>query len=258
MSTKQFISAEEHLAKLGVTVQQVQDFISANVDQPSFVFFELFNAGVTRPMISEITNISTTGIDEYFEAAGLESEKLDRTSMLTNHDLGPLEKLVDFNHNTGVLSNAALRDVVRSSVDSANRYDDSFKYVIGIEDADGIYDAEELGVGHLIDVPATSDSVESLFYGSLINMFRAIDETELEQINAFPDDGNTEDFQVLLVDALSETPDNVFWTEGQLAELVSTTAIKGINCMWNSSSAEAIDVVGVLDSVLIKYFDFTS
>lgn len=242
MSTKQFITAEDHLAKLDVTVQQAIDFIVVNVDQPDVIYSAAFDNGVTNAMLSEITNISKEVISDYFVSANFQPQKLDYTSMLANFDLGSLETLVDFNTNTGILSNSSLRETVSSSVAIPQTYALSFEAVISFQSNDGIYDASELGVGHLTDVVATSDNLESLFYGSLINMFRALDETELNQINAFPEDGNSEDFQTLLLQTLSETPETVSWTDEQLAELVSIKATDVIDELWSGNG-----FVGVLD-----------
>ncbi len=243
MSTKQFISAAEHLAKLGITEQQAYDFIMDNVDQPDVIYSAAFDFGVTNAMLSEITGFSTTVISNYFELANLQPQKLDYTSMLINFDLGDLETLVGFNNNTGILSNDSFRDTVRPLVDDTQIYDFSFESVIpNLQPNDGIYDASELGVGHLTDVAATSENLESLFYGSLINIFKALDETELNQINAFPNDGNSEDFQALLQQTLSETPETVSWTDEQLAELVSNEAVDVINELWSGN-----ELVGTLD-----------
>ncbi len=246
MSSKQFISAEAHLAKLGITVEQANDFILENVDNPKLLFSVARENGVTNSMLSEITNFSTSVISDYFVAADRDPIELDQTSALVNSDLGPLEALVDFNHNTGVLSNASLRETVQPLI-----VDDLYEFTFETLESlypfflsDGIYDAEELGVGHLTDVAATSDSLESLFYGSLINTFKALDETELNQINLFPDNGTSEDFQALLVESLDESPSSVIWTDEQLAELVTNEAAKNINEFWANDDNPAI---GILD-----------
>ncbi|MCB1984290.1 MAG: hypothetical protein H6936_16345 [Burkholderiales bacterium] len=242
MSRKQFISAEEHLAKLGLTVQQAFDFIAANVDKPEVIYSAAFDAGVTNSMLNEITNISTSTINDYFSAADLPFQKLDYTSMLINFDLGILETLVDFNNNTGILSNSALRETVKPLV--VDLYDDSFESVIPyLQPNDGVYDSDELGVGHLTNVPATSDNLESLFYGSLINIFKTLDQTELNQIQEFQNnDANQEDFQALLIESLSDAPENFTWSDEQLADLVSSEAAHVITTLWSG-----IEPVGILD-----------
>jgi len=243
MSTKQFISAEEHLAKLDVTEQQALDFILTNIDQPEKIYSAAFNNGVTNAMLSEITNFSTTVIGNYFEIAGFDSNELDQTSMLLNSDLGSLESLVDFNSNSGNLSNTSLSETVRSSLDNQNLIDFFFLEIFSFQTIDGIYDAEELGVGHLENVPATEESLESIFYGSLINMFSELDESELNLINKPSQNRNSEEFQMLLLDALDVSSLKGVRSDEELAQLVTAEAAKIIEAFFTGESI----LVGVLD-----------
>jgi len=244
MSRKQFISAEEHLAKLGVTVQQAFDFIVANVDKPEVIFSAARQYGVTNDMLSEITNATTIEIHDYFVNAGIDSIQLDWTSLLINSDLGSLEHLVDFNDNTGILSNASIREAVQPLIFLPDAYLFTWETIYDFAKNDGNYDAEELGVDHLIDVPATDESIESLFYGTLIKIFSALDQAELDEINVSREDGSSEEFQVLLLDALSESPSSTtVWTDEQLAELVTNEAVNVIDKFWTGE----IEFVGVLD-----------
>ncbi|GJL73758.1 MAG: hypothetical protein NMNS01_29570 [Nitrosomonas sp.] len=243
MSSKQFISAEEHLAKLGVTVQQAQDFINNNVGRPEIIFEAADQFGVTNNMLSEITNISINNVRDYFTVNGKDSNKLDRTSILINSDTSELEILIDFNNNSSFLSNAALGEAVLPLLFNVVIYGPTFGPIISLQSADGIYDAEELGVGHLGNIPATNESIESLFYGTLINIFTALDESELNQINTFPEDGDLKGFQALLINALSEPPSPVAWTDEELANQVAQKAAEIINEYWIGET----ELVGVLD-----------
>ncbi len=244
MSVKQFITAEEHLAKLGVTVQQAQNFIGENIDNPELVFETAGQNKVTNAMLSEIVNFPTDVVQKYFLDAGFPSVELDRTSLLVNYDLDTLEALVNFNTNTGILSTTSLSETVRPKLNDPLDYDFTFDPIRPFYTNDNVYDKEELGVGHLSNnVPAANESVESLFYGSLINMFKALDESELNQINAFPNDGPADEFQELLFDALNESPSSFTWTEEQLAELVANEATNIIDKYWEQGNV----LVGVLD-----------
>lgn len=245
MSVKSFISAEAHLAKLGFTVQQAQDFIKLNIAQPGSIYNAALNNGVTINMLNEISDYSTDIIREYFETAGLNSKELDNTSLLVNSDLGTLEQLVDFNEKTGILSNSELRKVVLPQVD---HYDDTFKEIYPFQLNDGIYDAEELGVGNLTDtVSATKESLESLFYGSLVNMFSRLDENELKDIKDFTNsgNGNPEEFKVLLFNALNEPPSAIIRSDEELFPLVSEKAVEIIKKYWDET--DDIELVGTLD-----------
>ena len=243
MSTKQFIPAEKHLAKLGVTVQQAQDFIVNNASLHEIIFEAADQFGITNNILSEITNISTDIIRDYFVTDGKDSNKLDRSSLLINSDSESLESLIDFNNNSGLLSNAALSEAVRPLLINPVIYDPFFEPVIPLQSADGNFDAEELGVGHLGNIPATNESIESIFYGTLINIFTALDESELNQINTFPEVGDPEGFQTLLINALSEPLSPVAWTDEELSNQVAQEAAEIINKFWSGES----ELVGVLD-----------
>lgn len=247
MSVKPFISAEAHLTKLGYTVEQAVDFINSNIAQPEIIFEQARANGVTTNMLAELSGYSMSIVRGYFDATGLDtgSEQLDYTSILVNSDLGILEHLVSFNNNTGILSNDLLLSETQSLVHvNPLKLDDFFQPVYpAFEFDDGIFDAEELGIGNLSNVPATSESIKSLFYGSLINMYSALNKAELDQINAFPRNSDPEGFQALLLSALSESPISIAWTEEKLSEMVKIEAARIIDEYYKSESG----LVGVLD-----------
>lgn len=235
---------EKHLAILGITMKQANDFIIANINRPQIIFDIASQFGITSRMLSDITGYSTEIVHGYFLAAGyssaLISTKLD-VSILVNSDLGTLEHLVSFNSREGVLSNAALREVVQPEINKHFDYDASFGPVKPNQAIDHIYTSGELGVSNLNNVSATNENIESIFYGSLINMFSALDETELNQINAFSENGNQADFQSLLFATLSETPEPIVWSDDELADMVTTEAIHILENYWTN------DWVGILD-----------
>jgi len=242
------MSAETHLAKFGVTVQQASDFIFSHTDHPEIIFNKAAEFAVTTEMLSEITGFSTDLISGYFEKRGFATSGLDQTSILINADLGDFDALVSFNEREGLLSNESLRGVVQealqqSSIDTFT-YDAVFGPQYDFQDNDDIYDADELGVAGLGDVPATTESIESLFYGSLIKQFSAIDPSELSFIFPFPlaQRASSNDFHLFVSEALSDVPLTVPWTEDELAGLVAREAAILITELINDNS-----IVGVLD-----------
>lgn len=239
MSVKAFISAEAHLAKLGFTVQQAKAFIESNASKPDVIFATARQYGVTTNMLSEISGYSNDVIRGYFDASGEKSAELDYTSLLVNSDLGNLENLVGFNEKTGALSNASLRATVKSFLSDKNSYEPTFSAIH--TESDGIYDAEELGVGHLLHVAATNENIESLFYGTLINIFERIDKSELSEINNPSLDKNSNEYKQLLLNALTDSPDTIAWSDKQMVDLVTEEAAHIIDQYWSAS------LVGVLD-----------
>ena len=249
MSTEQFISAEEQLAKSGFTVQQANNFIVANIELPETLFYTALDHGVTTEMLSEITSISSDVICDYFASAGFECGGLDDTSILLNTDADGLESLVNFNENNGVLSNVSLNEHVESQLFTPDILHFFWAEANASQKIDGIYNAAELGVGHLNNIPAIDENIESLFYGTLINMFSSLDESELTQLNEYPDDGNIAGFKELFAEALSNTP-NPAWTDQEMFELVTNETAD----IMNGFFLEGVDFVGRLDPLLSPSF----
>lgn len=238
------MSAATHLAKFGVTVEQAYDFIIANVDQPEIIFDTAEEFAVTTAMLSEITQFSTAVISNYFASFNLDTGKLDETHILINSDPDALSSLVTLNTRTGILSNESLRGFVQQALNDPSQYDAVFGPQFPFQDDDDIYDAEELGVITLSNIPATTASIESLFYGSLINMFLRFDQTELNQIVFFPvaERRGSDDFQAFVFEALSDISLTAPRPDDELAGLVVREAAILITELVEDST-----IVGVLD-----------
>lgn len=242
------MSAESHLAKFGITIQQAKDFISLNIEQPKLIFDTAFTYFVTIPMLSEITKYSEGVISEYFKSAGIDSpSSLNNTRKLVNSDLGVLDNLVDFNTKAGILSITSLREKVQPLIgdpDYFPSYDPFFDPVADFQILDGKYDSDELGVKHLGEIAATTANLESLFYGTLINIFSRLDKNELDQIEPIIDNGSFYQNQALLFNALNSSPSPIAWTDAELADLVINDAARIINNYQTSD----LPVGGILDN----------
>lgn len=248
------MSAETHLAKFGVTTQQAIDFINSNVLEPEKIYDTAYDYGVTTKMLSELSGYSVDVVRAYFEDTSEIWEKLDNTSILINSDLGSLESLIATNERDGLLSNASLRNLVLPKVEHSlpTAYEPSFNWAKSYQDDDNIYDEEELGVFGLASVPATTESVESLFYGSLINIFSRLDDAELIQINEFPNK-ESEEYQLLLFTNLN-SPSVVSRNDTDLSALVVAEAVNTINNYWSGEDPDTgiVDYrTGILDYGLL-------
>ena len=239
------MSTESVLSSIGVTFQQARDFIYSHTEQPLVIFEAALINGVTTSMLSDITGVSSDVISEYFASFGLNTDLLDDVSILVNSDLGSLAHLVEFNNHNGVLSTSSLREEVKSLFeDDPSSYDGFFGPVFDYQQkADGIYTPDELGVTHLGNIPASDENIESLFFGTLVNSYMALDETELQQLTEFPvNESNLDVYQALLFDALSDTPAVPIWPNDILAEQVVSYAANLIDDFWND-----VTVFGILD-----------
>ncbi len=236
------ISIEEHLAKFGISIQQANNFINSNLNKPEEIFQAARDYGVTTQMLNEVSGYSMQDITEYFKTIDLETKDLDDPFIPVNSDLNSLESLVSLNTREGVLSNDSLRAAALQKFDD-NSADYEFMFNAEpprtYQDDDGIYDASELGVCSLISVAATSENLESLFYGSLINIFSALDDGELNQINEFPNKDSA-DYQALLISSLS-TPSSIIRNDADVVNLVVEETVNIVGKYWSG------DLSGILD-----------
>lgn len=149
---------------------------------------------------------------------------------------------MNFNSKAGNLSNALLREATLNKLEVNTDYDPFFSEIMKRDlHKDGIYDAEELGVGLLGNIPATSENLESIFYGSLINMFSALDKSEWNQITELRNSCSPEELHALLFTALSESPSPIAWPETEIKEMVAVEAVNIIDKYWHNS------LIGILD-----------
>jgi len=251
MSVKSFIPAEPYLNSFGITIQQARDFIDLNIEHPEIIYRTARDYGVTTAMLSEIKSVPKDVVSTYFEPVDKEGMFIDGMSILVNSDLGTLELLVSYNNRTDNLSNASLREEVLNKLetkfDTKSDYDPFFTLKRDLHN-DGIYDTEELGIGVLgSSVPTTGESLESIFYGSLINMFSTLDKSEWNQITELRDSNSPEELQTLLFTALSESPSPVAWSEADLKDMVTTEAADIIHTYWHSNST----LIGILDHSML-------
>lgn len=237
----------EVLTYYGITVEQAMDFIMANIDRPEVIYDAAWDHGITTQHLSDISGYSVNTIKDYFESSGLDTYALDEVRILFNSNLKDLDYLVGFNVKTDVLSTTSLGEQVKASVDSSV-YKEFFVTPWLYQAIDGIYSVDELGTSHVGDVPAQNIVIENLFYGTLINQYTALDSTELDQIINFElTDSNSDEYQIMLHDALIDIPSTPYWTDSTLAEIVYKDAINII------SGYEESSFIGKLDSTFLGF-----
>ena len=125
----------------------------------------------------------------FFASFELDTAELDNN----NTDLPFLHNLVGFNNNAGSLSTASLKENILSKLAMPFLYSENIFSINGFSGMgdDGVFTTDELIFKHLGNIPATTENVESLVYGTLINTYKAIDQSELSQIKDFAEDPST-------------------------------------------------------------------
>ncbi|WP_372835442.1 hypothetical protein [Pontibacterium sp.] len=186
------MSASTHLAQFGVTVEQARSFILNNIASPSVIFDTASNYGVTNEMLAEIYGgVTRDDVVGFFNSVGIDSSILDSVTppdtdsiTLLSDDLNALYDLVTLNNYTGELSTLSIRaDVIAITGEQA--YFDAFDPSSYLGAGDGIFSEADLGVPGLGDLPATAETLESIFYGTLINALKAVDAQEVVELNSF-------------------------------------------------------------------------
>lgn len=154
----------------------------------------------------------------------------DAIAPLIPVNLSVLRQLASLNENTGVLSTSALRAGILGSLGESDYWSLFDATVIDL-DSNGKLSADELGFERLGgDLPATAETLESIFYGTMINAMKAIDGVELANLASFAitygaqlDAGNQATLQAYksgLLSAMSDAAFNRSWNDSEIAARV--------------------------------------
>lgn len=233
---------DDVLIGIPATRQQALDWIFFHVDQPDIIFETAFTHGVTTAMLSDLTGYSSNIIKSYFINNGSDPELLDDVGILFNSDLGSYAHLVGSNNHSGILSTDSLRAEVKPLFENPTLYEEFFAAIFDYQAADGIYSPDELGVSHLGSIPATNSNIESIFYGTLLNIGKSLDLEEFKQITEFSvNDTNFDQFIGIVHDALSDSPSTPI-PDDLLKDAVIEHAHSMIKEYWNDAT-----LIGILD-----------
>ncbi|RYF79506.1 MAG: hypothetical protein EOO29_16990 [Comamonadaceae bacterium] len=182
------------LAQYGLTLGDLRPAVNSLADAaPAALYHEAVANGLRLDILAEISgNRSASDFQTLFTANGLDAAALGGSSgggggvPLFSGDLPDFfQSLVGFNDQAGSLSTDVIRAKVLGSGVSQADYNATFDVSQYSGAADGTFDPTDLGFSHLGSFAATGANLESLYYGTLIRTFHAIDEQELTQILQF-------------------------------------------------------------------------
>lgn len=183
--------AASHLAQYGIDLQDAVAFVQANQGNPVLLLNISRDYGLTFDMLGELFgNLSGGEVEAYFRSHGLlenEPEPGSGGAALIPAQWAKVATVVALNENAGELSNASIRAKVIAQTGEAAylKAFDPMQYEAEGTPSDGILTAEELGLGHLANLPATVETVESLLYGTIIKIQQSLDMTEAMQMGTF-------------------------------------------------------------------------
>ena len=235
---------QDVLKSYNVDQKTAVDFLMANVNNPGAIFKVALDNGITVQHLSDISGYSSNTIRNYFAASNLDSTWLDEVKVLSNLKLGNVDKLVDFNNHTGALSTSTLRDLVKVSLEDPGDYESFFRSEYLYQEADGLYTPDETGVPHLGNIQSTPENLESIFYGTLINILNVLDGEEFNELLNLPDPplGNVDDYIAILSEAMKDSP-AVPYSDSFLQENTVNYAANLIDNHWNPNPTS----IGILD-----------
>lgn len=202
------MNVSQLLQQHDITLQQASDWIQAHLDTPAVVYDTALQFGIDSTMLAEIVQPWVPGanaalVESFFAQHGLDAMALRYASMndytddgvtyvdddgassgFLPGDLAALASLVEFNSNVGILSTASLRNTALEQItpDLYWGFFDPAGYDMA---GDGVLDAFDMGVPSWSGVAATPENIESVYYGTLINVFQSMDMAEMQQIIDF-------------------------------------------------------------------------
>lgn len=212
------MNAAALLRTKGVTMQEASDWVQARLDQPREIYNICREFGINSAMLAEIVKSFVPGVraadvEAFFAFRGFDPQALRNAadispapipqpvpgpapapapppseggfSGLFPQEFGGLLSFVSLNNNSGALSNGSLREASLAQLTQDSFYWSLFSPASFGGEGDGVWTSSELGFSSLGTLPATAETLESLFYGSIIRVVRSIDEAEITQLEAF-------------------------------------------------------------------------
>lgn len=250
------MNTELHLSNLGVTMAQCRSFIAANMDKPANIFNAAKQHNIDSQMLAEIVadqfpGVKAEQVEAFFSSHGLNGKDLNAAILNPTAVVqswkgdSPIKTLFAMNNNKGILATEFLRFDVLSKVDM-NKYMNTFSPQHLPGSADGVLSVADLGFSQIGDIAATWQNIESLYYGTMINLLRNITFSETVQINDFglkhqtalaqQDPKILSELQTLMLDVLLDPP--TVFDRSALTDFEISQSIK-------SGLVTAVQLVGI-------------
>jgi hypothetical protein len=188
-TTSDFIMTTFH-----ATMAEADAFIMSHVSDPAYIYNMAAQYHVTSDMLGEITGYSSTDVENFFTAHGMDGMALRAApggptasglQLLAVEGSAIPDSMVKLDADSGVLSNASLHAAIVANTGQA-AYDLAFSAAPYDSNHDGVLSAAELGTTALgASLPATEATIESIFFGTTINALKSLDATELNDLASF-------------------------------------------------------------------------
>jgi hypothetical protein len=188
-TTSEFISNT-----FGVSMAEANEFVMSHVSDPAFIYNMATQYHVTSAMLGEITGYSSTDVENFFTANHLDGAALRAAptqssglQLLSMEGSAIPDSFVKLNTWSGVLSTASLHAAIVANTGQA-AYDQAFSAAPYDANHDGVLSASELGTTVLgASLPANEGTIESIFFGTVVNALKSLDANELNDLISFAD-----------------------------------------------------------------------
>lgn len=251
------MTTKEYLESLTVTMDDARTFITSNLNSPDLIFTTVQNAGVTNQMIAEIVGgVTVEQVEAFWVASGYDPSLLNGTTddsngteeesyVFVNNNFSSLLSIININTNEGLLSNDALRSAIVQET-GWSAYATALSPSNFIGSSDGVFSNSDLGGLDIGPLPATLETVESLCFGSQINFLKNLDYQEILQIGSFVQLNYSalmtdnqiiiDQFLSIMADAAADTTEIPFFSDDQIADIVTLAGVNIIDYLSGSTS----------------------
>lgn len=254
------MTASEQLEKYGLSVDIAREWIVDHIDSPQTIYNVAHAGGLSNDMIAEILSplapgLDGTAVENFFTSHGLAGGALNddnsandsNKAALLSDDMNSLTELVGMNTNDGILSTSALRQATQSQLDDTGWYAELFNPDNYIGSEDGLFTAAEIGIPGLTTFAATSANLESLFYGTLINVMRSVDTDEVYQLYNFiaanqsaleaGSETAAEQLSSLMIDAFQDTASSPAFSDNLISAAIAQGTAVAVELIGNSNDS---------------------
>lgn len=200
---------------------------------------------------TSVENLVATWQTQFGNTSGAGSASVG-SRLIISDDLAAcasqLAQVISLNNETGILSTASLSSQVIAHT-GTDAYFAAFAPARYAGSSDGIFTPQELGFSHLGSLPATTETMESLFYGTLIKMLKNIDSSEALALQTLDtDDSNGGD---CIDDAILGQLLNILTTPASV-QLIPDDTIADIAI---EAAVAYVDLVGSYEYDNVSLFD---
>lgn len=251
------MTAAQHLSQYGVTIQQAKQFIMENLNNVSNIYNVAKEYGVTNAMLAEIYGgVTENDVKGFFQYHGFNPEVLEtpltvHQSVFLADDMATLQSLVALNTTySGELSNASLRSEIIANT-GADAYYAAFDPSSYEGSDDGIFTPAELGLSQFSNLSASTETIESLFFGTIIKAYKSIDMNEINEISNFVmanqnaiisgNDTVLSQYIDLMIGVFEDPANPQIISDSQIADLIVASGTMYVQLVGNSDAPALFD-----------------